>query len=155
MYVGVHCPQDVIAGAAIGLALFVAYAAYGPRVGAWFKTHTSLAIKLGAAIIVPFVLAATHFTLEIATNFGTLMGFGVGLVLEEEFVRFDTHGDWWKQIAKFATGALVLLGLQQGLKLIMPEAPETNLVRYSIVGFWLALGAPWMFVKIGLAKRES
>ncbi len=155
MYVGVHFPQDVIAGAAIGLALFVAFAAYEPSVGEWFKTHTSLAIKLGAAIIVPVVLAATHFTLEMATSLGTLMGFGVGLVLEEEFVRFDTRGEWWKQIVKLSIGALVLLGLQQGLKMIMPEATETNFVRYSIVGLWLALGAPWVFVRAGLAKRED
>lgn len=155
MYVGVHFPQDVVAGAVIGLVLWVAYAAYEPRAGEWFKTHTSLSIKIATATIVPITLAALHFTLDTATNLGTLMGFAVGLVLEEEFVRFETHGELWKQIAKFMVGAIVLLALQQGLKVLMPEAPLTNFVRYSIVALWLALGAPWVFVKAGLANVEE
>ncbi len=154
MYVGVHFPQDVISGAAIGLLLFVAYAAYEPRVGEWIKIHTSLAIKLALAIIVPVALAAIHFTLDTATNLGTMMGFAIGLVLEEEYVRFDTRGELWKQIAKFAIGAIVLLALQQGIKVFMLEAPTTNFVRYSIIALWLTLGAPWVFVKAGLAGRE-
>jgi membrane-associated phospholipid phosphatase len=153
MYVGVHFPQDVIVGAGIGLALFAGYAKYEPRAGEWFTAHASLAMKLIVATLVPLALATIRLTLETATNLGTLMGFAVGLVLEEEFVRFDTRGEWWKQIVKFGSGAIVLLGLQQGLKLLMPEAPVTNYIRYSILGFWLALGAPWVFVRAGLAAR--
>lgn len=154
MYVGVHFPQDVIAGAAIGLVLFVAYAAYEPRVGEWFKTRTSLVMKLAVAILVPLALVGIHSTLDTATNLGTLMGFSTGLVLEEEFVRFDTRGEFWKRVARLVIGGAVLLGLQQGLKILMPEAALTNFVRYSTVGLWLGVGAPWAFVKAGLAGQE-
>jgi membrane-associated phospholipid phosphatase len=153
MYVGVHFPQDVIAGGAIGLALFIAYAAFEPRVGAWFATRASLAIKLTAAILVPLALAAIHLTPDTGTAAGTLLGFSVGLVLEEEFVRFGTHGELWKQIAKLAIGGIVLLALQQGIKFFLPEAGVNNFIRYSIVALWLALGAPWVFVKAKIVEQ--
>lgn len=58
---GVHFPQDVIVGEAIGLALFVACTAYEPRVGAWFTARTSLAIKLALAIAMPLALVIHEF----------------------------------------------------------------------------------------------
>ncbi len=155
MYVGVHFPQDVIAGAAIGLVLFVGYAAFEPRVGEWLKTRMPLAVKLALAVIIPLALAAIHFTPDTGTATGTLMGFTVGLVLEEEWVRFDVRGEGWKQVVKFVIGGAVLLGLQQGLKIFLPEAALTNLVRYTVVGLWLGLGAPWVFVQARLAEREK
>lgn len=154
MYVGVHFPQDVIAGAAIGLVLLVGYAAVEPRVREWL-TQASLAIKLGLAVIIPLVLAVIHFTPSTGTATGTLLGFAVGLVLEEKWVQFDVNAVWWKQVLKFVIGVAVVLGLQQGLKIFLPEAALTNFVGYTVVGLWLGLGAPWMFVQARLAERKS
>ncbi len=154
LYLGDHFPQDVIAGAAIGLVLFVGYAAFEPRVGEWLKRRASLPIRLGGAVILPMLLAALHFTPDTGTATGTLMGFTVGLLLEEEWVRFDARAELWKQVVKFVPGVIVLVGLQQGLKIVLPEAALTNFVRYAIVGLWLGLGAPWVFVKARLAERE-
>ena len=41
-----------------------------------------------------------------------------------------------------------------------PEEPKTvalifRLIRYTLVGAWASLGAPWFFVRAGLAPRES
>lgn len=155
MYLGVHFPQDVIAGAAIGLMLFVTYAAFEPRVGEWMGTRITLRIKLAFAVIIPLAFAAIHLTPDTGTSTGTLLGFAVGVALEEEFVRFDTRGELWKQVAKLAIGGVVLLGLQQGIKVFLPEAGVTNFIRYSIVALWLALGAPWVFMKANLAGREA
>lgn len=155
MYVGVHFPQDVIFGAALGAILFFGFAAYEPHFGEWLKSHTSLVAKLTLAVIVPIALAAAHFDLETATELGTLMGFAIGLVLEEEYVRFDARGELWKQFAKFLIGAIVLLALQQGSKALLGESPIINFVRYTIVGFWLGLGAPLVFVRARLASIEK
>jgi PAP2 superfamily len=61
MYVGVHFPQDVFVGEAIGWARLVAYTTYEPRVGAWFTACVSLAIKLALAIAMPLALVIHEF----------------------------------------------------------------------------------------------
>ncbi len=155
MYVGVHFPQDAIAGVAIGLGSFVAYAAFEPRVGEWLNTRASLAIKVAIAIIVPFALAAIHLTSDTGAAAGTLLGISVGFALEEEFVRFDTPGAVWKQVAKIAIGFIVLLALQESIKVFLPDAGANNFVRYASVGLWLALGAPWVFVRTRLAQASA
>jgi membrane-associated phospholipid phosphatase len=154
MYVGLHFPQDVIAGAVIGIALLGGCALVYPMTNLWFKEHSSLAIKLTLAIVAPLALAATHLTPDAGTSTGTLLGFGVGIVLEGEFVHFNADGKLWQRAARLAFGGVILLALQQGIKLALPEAGMNNFIRYGIIGFWLGLGAPWAFVKLTLAGQK-
>jgi hypothetical protein len=58
------------------------------------------------------------------------------------------------------SGAIILLALRIGLKAIFPDEGEVlyaqlRFVRYAVVGLWAGLGAPWLFVKLRLAKTMS
>jgi membrane-associated phospholipid phosphatase len=153
MYLGDHFPQDVLAGWAIGIALVAAYAVLQPRIGAWLGKQ-SLTTQLALAIVIPLALLALHFTADTAKSLGVLLGFYVALPLENKFVRFATRAVLWKQIVKFALGLAVLLALRFGLKAIFPEQALFDLLRYALMGAWVGIGAPWVFVKMRLAGRQ-
>ncbi len=154
MYLGDHFPQDVLLGWAFGIVFVVAYAMLQPRTGDWLKRQ-SLGMKLALAVILPLGLAVLHLTTDTATLIGTLLGFYVGLVLEEEWIRFDARIVWWKQIVKMVIGIAVALSLRFGLKAILPASDIFNLARYAVIGLWIGLGAPWVFVTTRLAEREK
>jgi membrane-associated phospholipid phosphatase len=152
MYLGDHFPQDVIAGWLIGAAIVVIYVALQPRVAAWLA-RASFALKLAIAIIAPLALAAILLVQNISVTMGALLGFGVGAVLEDKYLRFSSRGEWWKQIVKLAIGLGIGLGLRIVLKPILGDALPMNFVRYAIIGWWFAFGAPWVFVKARLAAN--
>ena len=152
MYLGDHFPQDVIAGLGIGVVFVAAYAILEPRV-APMVVRQSLAMKIALVVIVSFALTLLHLTMDTAVIIGTFLGFYVSLVLEEEWLRFDARAVWWKHLLKLAIGLAVTFGLRLGLKAIFPATEVFNLLRYTIIGVWIGIGAPWLFVTARLAVR--
>ncbi len=152
VYLGAHYPTDVIASIIIG-AIILALVLSGnvierivsaPRTAQWI-----------AAVAVPIVLAAIYLSAETAVGLGAMLGFGVGLLLEDQFVRFDPRGVWWKQILKLALGLAIALGLRLAIKPLLPVGNLSDMVRYAVIGLWLGAGAPWAFVLARLANRQA
>ena len=72
-------------------------------------------------------------------------------------VGFDVAGSLLRRAFRFLVGLVVLAGLWLGLRVAfdgLEPAVILRLVRYALVGFWGAVGAPWVFLKLGLAERE-
>jgi len=155
MYLGDHFPQDVIAGWVIGAVLVVIYLALQPRAAAWLNTRASFALKLAIAILAPLVLAAILLVPNTSVTMGALLGFGVGVVLEEKFVHFSPRGEWWKQIVKIVIGLAVAIAIRFALKPLLPAGDVFTLARYAVIGFWMGVGAPWVFVMAKLARKVS
>jgi hypothetical protein len=84
------------------------------------------------------------------------MGFAVGMALEQRWVGFDSGGQGWKRVSRLPIGLVVSVGLWLGLKTafvdLEPE-PLFRFTRYALLGLWTALGAPWVFCRLGLAER--
>ena len=150
VYLGAHYPTDVLASIVIGAIILAVVSggrivermAFAPRTAQWI-----------AAIGAPLVLTAIYLNAETAVSLGALLGFGVGLLLEDRFVRFDPRGDWWKQLLKLVIGLAIALGLRLVIKPLLPLGNVSDMARYAVIGLWLGAGAPWVFVKAKLAKR--
>jgi hypothetical protein len=157
LYIGVHWPLDVLGGWAIGALMLWGFAASrrywqgeGMRTGA--QIAGVLVIAAGALGITAFLgllpsmdtpaaLAGDAFVLT-----GTYVGFFVGAALEEALVGFDPRrGGPWLQTAKLFLGALLLLGVKEGFKLLLPATALGDLIRYFCVGLTATLVAPWLF----------
>lgn len=152
LYLGVHYLQDVISGLAIG-ALFIL--AFNWAVSAAGKMYVPPIAKAVGVLLLCLGLLALHFTDASARAMGSLLGMGVGILLEEEFVRFEARGPLWKQLLKLAIGLTISFALWAGLKMVFPEAITFRLLRYGVVGLWMTFFAPWLFVKTALAGREE
>ncbi len=87
----------------------------------------------------------------------SLFGLTISVPLERISVRFKERcGGCLKGIARFVLGLLVALVIWQGLKpFFAPLGLVGGFVRYSLLGIWIGVGTPWMFVKSGLTEQED
>jgi hypothetical protein len=82
-----------------------------------------------------------------------------GLVWLDHQGWFQTKGVWWKLVLRYLLGLAGVLIIRYGLKFIFPEG-ETVLayflryLRYALIGFWVAGGAPWTFIRLKLAEKR-
>jgi membrane-associated phospholipid phosphatase len=175
MILGAHYPQDVIAGITIGLLMLTIYSVVSPRIEKWLPTQTIQSQIIGVVALVA-VMAIIHPLLIKVTSplwleeaipipslldrpflpLGVLLGAGIGLILEDRYLMFDWRGAWSKRIIRFALGSLGVLALYFGLGLLSRLPLPTllvGLIRFGLIGFWVTFGAPWLFIKLGLAAR--
>lgn len=165
---GVHFPQDVMAGWLIGAVILIAYAWLEPKAARWLKRQ-AMPAKLTLAILIPLLLAFAHpaaaedlYPAEGSlTPMSAVLGFGVGLVLEDAWIRFSVGGEWWRRFVRLLVGLIVVGILYVGPKLVLPEGlPHSvdaaiRFVRYGLLGWAVAFFCPWLFVRLSLAKRET
>lgn len=152
VYLGVHYPQDVIAGTLVAALLVALYL----RLEKWIagRFHLSLPAQVILAVAVPLVLLLLHAETDTGSSMGTLLGLSLGVILERRYVRFGNAGTPSRRALRFVAGLTVLLALYFGLKVILPAGLGFRTLRYGLIGLWASLGAPWVFVRTGLAPRE-
>jgi undecaprenyl-diphosphatase len=156
VYLGVHFPTDLLGGYLLGAFLLLLYLRLEPVVERWLAGKGP-GWHMGLAVAVPVILALVCPGGEkhAISACGMLMGMAVGFVLERRWISFDSDGATSKRLLRFALGEAVLFGLWLGLKpLLSGHEPEAlyRFLRYSLVGLWGGLGAPWVFVRLRLAN---
>jgi membrane-associated phospholipid phosphatase len=156
VYLGVHFPTDLLGGYLLGVCLLLLYFRLEPVVERWL-TGKGPAWHMGLAVAVPVLLALVYPGGEKhgISACGMLMGMAVGFVLERRWVGFDSDGATSKRLLRFVLGETVLFCLWLGLKpLLSVHEPEAfyRFLRYSLMGLWGGLGAPWVFVRLRLAN---
>lgn len=108
----------------------------------------------GAPAIDPRSLAG-----PVAT-WGAVFGVGTGWALARRFARFDAGGPWPSRLIRLGLGLVFLLALRVGLGVVFPSGPDATAlilryIRYAIMGcsaIWLA---PWLFLRLGLARPAA
>jgi hypothetical protein len=166
MVAGVHFPQDVIAGVVIGLILLGVYAWLERPISVWINRQ-KLWMQMGVVVVVAIIMLIVHpFSirpnsiggLEYAVAAASVFfGGGIGFALETHYLRFSARGVWWKRAVRLLLGVALITGLRFGLKDLfdgLEPASLFRIIRYSLIGFFAAFGAPWLFVRIGLAKAK-
>jgi membrane-associated phospholipid phosphatase len=165
---GVHYPQDVLGGWLIGLILLVAYTKAEPPVRAWLGRQGTL-VQLGLALAVPLLLIFAHpagwegrYPAEDAiTSMAAAAGLGVGVVMEQRWVRFRVEGAWWHRVLRYVVGLVIVLLFYLGPALLVPDhwsQPVESFVRflrYGLLGWGMAFLSPWVFVRLRLAQKHG
>jgi len=125
MYVGVHTPADVLAGALTSLILIlllqsVPWSDWGMGI----LVTVMLLLALGFLVFVsvyPFPADVDVYNLESGIkNAYTLTGCLAGVFLvyhvEKKYVNFTTQAVWWAQILKVGLGLGLVLAVKEGLR---------------------------------------
>ena len=159
LYLGVHFPTDLLGGYLIGAGLLLLSLWLAPALENWL-CQKGLAWQILMGGLIPmalFVLLPAHDPYGSSIT-GTLTGIGLGLALESKWVGFEAGGSARIRTLRFLCGAVILFGLSFGLKKVFSEwasLPIMVFVRYGLIGLWCTLGAPWVFVRLGLGKGEA
>jgi branched-subunit amino acid transport protein len=159
IYLGVHFPTDVLVGWAIGIVILGLYIVLGERVEKWLG-ELSLAVQILLALALPVLFLAiqpSDVTVQIT---GAFAGIAAGVALGIRYLDFDAGGQIWKRSVRFLLGVAVVAAIFFGLRIIFPGEGESlyaifRFVRYGFVGLWISLGAPWLFLRVGLADAKA
>ena len=93
---------------------------------------------------------------------GFLFGAVAGVVLKKKYAPFKMDGTLLQKIGRYLVGITGLFALYLGLDvlfaLLAPDASSAGYIlryiRYASVAFWGMFGAPWVFLKLKLAKNS-
>lgn len=148
MYVGVHTPYDVLAGAAMALILvFVLKPVVLDKGEKAMDILIAVMLAMAAVLLLyvqffPFPADVDEQNLlsglkNAYTMLGCIAGIAVVYPCERRFVNFETKAVWWAQILKAVGGlALVLVvkeGLRTPLEMLFAGEMMARAVRYFTV----------------------
>lgn len=90
---------------------------------------------------------------------GAAFGYGAGLALVYRSGGFSAEGTLKQKCARFAAGLVIGVLIYSGLKVILPHGDSTaaefcRYIRYAFTGLWIAWGAPYLFIRLGLAGKK-
>lgn len=147
LYLGVHYPVDVVVGSLLGWGISCFLFTHIDRVR---KPHLLAAIM--ALIFLPFLilfgLQDPLMAHELFKMYGLFVGSIVAFVFEEKYVQFTMNTCRWRASLRFVLGIALALGLQAGLKFVLPASHVGDLIRYFAIAF-VALGLyPYLFKKL-------
>lgn len=157
VYLAVHFPHDLLGGYILGVVLLALYAWLAPRAETRLASLPT-AVQLAAVIAIPLAAALSVPNKDAVTAAATLLGMGIGFVAEQQWIRFESEGPIWQRALRMLLGMSILGGLYAGLKLMFADLEPAMIfrfIRYSLIGLWGSLGAPWAFTRLRLAKRRA
>ena len=128
-----------------------------PAVIQWLAGQQVLTqLLLVAAAAVVLILLANGDKNSV-TGASMLMGVGCGIAMERRWVGFGADGPLWQRVVRLLVGVMglgILFGLLHVLFDPVKSVLLVRLIRYGLLGWWISCGAPLLFLKLGLARKE-
>jgi membrane-associated phospholipid phosphatase len=169
MYIGVHTPADVLAGALLSIVLIALF--YPWMLGETDRTYFGLISLAVLSVIYLLYMELTAFPADIdphnyesaMKNAYTLIGCSAALLIvypvEKRYINYSEKAVWWAQILKITLGLLVVLAVKEGLRspleLLLGGHLAARAVRYFLIVITAGLIWPLsfqFFAKIGNKK---
>ncbi|PWH16501.1 MAG: phosphoesterase PA-phosphatase [Anaerolineae bacterium] len=93
----------------------------------------------------------------IITPAATLFGLLAGLAWIQTQGGFSAQGTLMQRALRLLVGLVGVVVLWYGLGVLFPRGEEIvsyvlRYLRYALIGVWISAGAPWLFLRLGLAK---
>jgi hypothetical protein len=94
------------------------------------------------------------------TSTGSFFGLAAGAAWISSRGGFQTAGPVEKRALRYVIGLLGILILWFGLGQVFPDGETViplilRYTRYSLVGFWITAGAPWLFFHFKLVRQSK
>jgi membrane-associated phospholipid phosphatase len=139
VYLGMHFPTDVLGAYLLGGLLLWAFVRLEPAATRWLD-GVAILWRIALTAVLPAVAGAL-----------ALLGASLGYHLLWPPARDELGGSALQRIVRWLVGlgstALLALGV-----VALPAA--VALPGYLLLGLWAAVGAPWLFTRLGLARQN-
>jgi len=174
IFLGVHFPTDVLGGWIVGAVILALFVWLEDPIARWLKSRPLgmrlVVVALGSISLLgigwlvlqgtspggpwPFgPEASPHAIQGLIPPTAALFGLALGAVLLADWGKFDGRlGGVGKRAGRLAMGLGGVALLYIGLNLLLPEGQLWRFLRYGLVGFWIAYGAPRVFVAARLDR---
>ena len=95
---------------------------------------------------------------DVISTAGALLGLASGAAWLYGRGWFSAGGPTWKRLLRYPLGVIGVILFWYVLGLLLPRgetllAYSLRYLRYGLVGFWVAAGAPELFIRLQLAER--
>jgi hypothetical protein len=92
------------------------------------------------------------------TATGAFFGLATGWIWISRLGGFSIKDETWKLVLRYLVGLVGILILYMGLGLLLNHSESLisytlKYIQYALIGFWMSGFAPWLFVKLKLARR--
>ena len=167
MYLGVHTPLDV--GVSLGVAAVLLAVLYplmkkieGNRKGMHILLAVLAGISLAQAVYMTVTLSGETAPELVSglKNAYKMLGAVIGMVvvyeLDERFIRYPTHAEWWAQILKVILGLVLTLGVKElcyAVFSVIEWEPLSRLFSYFLMVIFA--GAVWPLTFRWFAKSAK
>lgn len=184
IYLGVHFVHDVLAGFLISSVVLIGFFFWNRYAAESFQKRI-LGFRFWIAVLLPIGFGVVYALIRlligmpdltvawaayipeaelegvegVVTAVASLLGLGVGILLESSRVRFRADGPIGKRIGRYLVGIVGTVLLWGGLRAIFPADPlwlalPLRFLRYALTTLWIGLWAPMLFVRLNLATAD-
>ena len=149
VYLGVHWPKDVIGAVVVALIIGQIATAINRDIERSGNYMPLFIITIIAAVTMIFFTEEAYIK-----TVALLIGYVIGYALEENFVNFDVRGSIDLQLVKYIIGLAGIVGIKYGFSTFLPENDVIIFSEYFLIIIWGMFIAPYLFVKLKLARHR-
>jgi hypothetical protein len=166
LYLGVHFPTDLLGGWALGALILCAYFLFSDRIAALLR-QGGQRLQMIVSAAAAFILILYRPSVEMLMPGAVVLGMGLAYSVTANRLRFRSAamfgrtgagktltlaGRYLAGIAGIVLLFVILSRVEPGK--VSAHYPLFFFFRFVLLEFWIYLGAPWLYQRLGLAETS-